>query len=478
MIGLLFLLSALTTAAPAEPISRTIDRLLEHPNLRGASIGVEILSLGSGEALYARNAREPLIVASNNKLVSTASALFHLGEEYMIETALHARGNVKDGVLHGDLVIRGGGDPCLSGRFFSGDDMAPLRALAGYIAANKITRVEGDLLLDDRCFDRVYIAPQWPADQLCYYYCAPVAGLSFMENVIRITVTPAKQVGRAAAVSLFPAGTAFFPRGTIRTVAKKGKNAIHVSRPDSDGALPVRGETWNGNPPWSDRISVSNPPLYFGSVFLHELLRLGIVVKGRPVLVKAPVAYGEKGCRRLGAISSHLSSAVMVTNKESHNNCAEHLFKLAGWKVTGKGTFGTGAEAVRRLFDGLGVKGADPFTIVDGSGLSRGNRFSAHTLAALMAELYDSPLRDTFIRSLPISGTDGNMEKRLTEGNYNKRVRAKTGWIREVSALTGFIQATSGEVYSFSILFNGYKGRNSEMKKIQDNICRAVIDNG
>ena len=439
---------------------------------------MEIRSLDGGKAIYSRNARTPLIVASNNKLVSTASALFHLGEKYRIETTLYALGVQEGSRLRGDLVVRGGGDPCLSGRFFDGDDVAPLRTLAGYLKKAGITQVTGDLLLDDSCFDRVYTSPQWPSDQLCYYYCAPVSGLSFMENVFRLTVTPSRRAGAGAVLSLFPPGTPFSPVGIVKTVSKKGKNTIHISRPRPNGDLPVRGETWHGNPPWSDRVSVSVPPLYFGAVFLHELRRQGINVDGRCVLVDRPVPYAGQRCRKLGSIGSSLSAVVLVTNKESHNNCAEHLFKLAGWKVEGKGTFETGAAAVKRLFSGIGVRDADPFTIVDGSGLSRGNRFSAHTLASLLAALYKTPMRDVFIRSLPISGTDGSLKKRMTEENYRRRIRAKTGWIREVSALTGYIQSKSGAVYSFSILFNGYKGRNSEMKMVQDNICRAVLDRG
>jgi PBP4 family serine-type D-alanyl-D-alanine carboxypeptidase len=201
-----------------------------------------------------------------------------------------------------------------------------------------------------------------------------------------------------------------------------------------------------------------------------------VALEGRVVLAGAPAACGGPDVRRLAALGTALKDVVVITNKESHNNFAEHLFKAAGWKVTGKGSFDSGAEAVSALFRELGVENPGTFSIVDGSGLSRGNRFTAHGIVSLLEGMYDSPLRNTYIRSLPISGVDGSLEKRLGEAPYRKKVRAKTGWIREVSAFSGYVQSGSKEVFAFSILFNEYEGMNAEMKKIQDDICRAVID--
>jgi PBP4 family serine-type D-alanyl-D-alanine carboxypeptidase len=167
---------------------------------------------------------------------------------------------------------------------------------------------------------------------------------------------------------------------------------------------------------------------------------------------------------------------VTVTNKLSQNHCADQLFKLTGWKVGKKGTFATGEMAARTLFEDLRIQDIDPFQMVDGSGLSRGNCFSAHTLVSMLSGVYQAAFRDIFIRSLPIAGVDGSLENRLTDEPYRSRVRGKTGWIREVSALSGYVQALTGEVFAFSILFNGYRGRNATMKSIQDRICRIIVE--
>jgi len=142
--------------------------------------------------------------------------------------------------------------------------------------------------------------------------------------------------------------------------------------------------------------------------------------------------YKGENSTKIGSFSSNLVDIVNVINKSSHNHCADQIFKHTGWKMTGKGTFITGEAASRKMFSGLGLNDIDGFKMADGSGLSRNNRFSAHTIASLLTAIYNSSIRDSFIRSLPISGMDGSLKKRLTKEPYKSMVRAKTGWISEV----------------------------------------------
>ena len=161
-VVVILLASVALHGAENKAVAAAIDRLLGHKALSDASVGVEIRSLKTGEVLYSRNARTRLIVASNNKLVATASALFHLGEDFRFETGLYGRGQAEVGVLKGDLIVKGGGDPCLCGRFFPDDPLEPLKVLAAGVREAGITRVDGDLVLDDLVFGRVWVAPGWP----------------------------------------------------------------------------------------------------------------------------------------------------------------------------------------------------------------------------------------------------------------------------------------------------------------------------
>jgi PBP4 family serine-type D-alanyl-D-alanine carboxypeptidase len=339
-----------------------------------------------------------------------------------------------------------------------------------------IEEVMGDLILDDTLFDREFIAPGWPEDQLNQAYCAAVSSLSIMENLLWVEVTPGSRSGSVARLDLFPPDCPFTLEGNVLTTSNKKENLITLFRPEPDGTIRVKGRTYIGNSPSRFSVSVRNPTLYFGSLFNKALKRASVTVKGSVRMAQERPNYQSKEVLLLGTITSDLTEAITVTNKMSLNHSAELLFKLAGWKVAGKGTFSTGELAARKLFEGLKIEDADPFTMKDGSGLSRGNTFSAHTLVSLLAAIYRSSIRDAYLRSLPIAGVDGSLKRRLTQEPYRSRVRGKTGWIREVSTLSGYAQAVSGEVFAFSILFNGYKGRNATMKSIQDTICRAIVD--
>ncbi|MHC4942445.1 MAG: D-alanyl-D-alanine carboxypeptidase/D-alanyl-D-alanine endopeptidase [Planctomycetota bacterium] len=453
-----------------------VDKALAHPNLRGASIGVEIYSITRNKVVYSRGADIALIPASNNKLLTTASALHHLGSEFRFSTRVYATGPISEGALQGDLVVRGGGDPCMCERFNSENPLESLERLANGVAAAGIRQVTGELLLDDTLFDREYVAPGWPQDQLNFHYCAPVAGFSILENLVRLEVVPAAQAGRPALMRLIPEDAPFSIQGEIMTTGKKGENLIHIPRPQENGVIKISGRTYSGNPASTYIAAVRFPVHYFGSLFAAALDRAGVTGVRDFRLVQTEPDYEQEGWTLLHELDSDFLQVIIITNKESHNHFAEQLFKLTGHEVAGKGTFRTGEFAARQFFEDCGIEVDDSFVMKDGSGLARGNHISAHILTALLKAMYRSPHRDTYIRSLPIAGMDGSMEHRLTGHPYRSRVRGKTGWIREVSALSGYAQSLSGEVFAFSILFNGYKGRNAEMKSVQDAICRVMVD--
>lgn len=452
-----------------------VDRALSHPHLNRAQVSVEIRSITNGKVVYERNSRTPLIVASNNKLVTTASVLHHLGPEFEWVTGIYAAGGIDGGVLNGGLVLRGSGDPCLSERFHEADPLEPIRQLAAAVSGAGIRSVTGALMLDDTLFDREYVAPGWPQDQLDFYYCAPVSGLAVLENLVSIEVTPSGRSGEGARLRLFPPHAPFRLSGAVEITAQRNVNVVHVGRPDASGVMKVSGRKTKGNATARFSVAVREPCEYFGRLLLAELEQAGVEVAQGTMMVEAAPDYASLNL--LGSVRSELHTAVVITNKESQNHYAEQLFKLAGWKVEGKGTFATGEAAAKKMFQDLGLNDADPFTMKDGSGLSRGNTFSARTLTSLLEAIYHAPIRDAYIRSLPIAGVDGSLKKRMTEEPYLSRVRGKTGWIREVSGLSGYAQSLDGEIFAFSILFNKYKGMNAVMKSIQDDICRAIVRN-
>ncbi|HEX2643312.1 MAG TPA: D-alanyl-D-alanine carboxypeptidase, partial [Thermoanaerobaculia bacterium] len=175
-----------TQTTPQTALQRGLDVAVSQALRLSASMGVHIVELDSGQTVYAYNADEPRVIASNTKLFTTAAALDALGPGAFFETRLVMRGRLEDDTLRGDLGVVGGGDPAISGRDYDGDSYAVFRDWARELRARGIRRVTGDLYLDDGYFEPMRIHPEWPRDQLAEWYEAPIGALSFSDNCILV----------------------------------------------------------------------------------------------------------------------------------------------------------------------------------------------------------------------------------------------------------------------------------------------------
>jgi PBP4 family serine-type D-alanyl-D-alanine carboxypeptidase len=227
------------------------------------------------------------------------------------------------------------------------------------------------------------------------------------------------------------------------------------------------------------RVPVRDGALLFGRCLLSELRRQGVAVRGG-IQREGGAARGLGVDRELVRLETPLSLAVILANKESDNSISDHLAKVIGAEVLGDGSFAGGARVVRDfLKDAVGVT-TKGFVMSDGSGLARTNRVTARQMVdTLVAMNRSAPdVRDLFIRSLPVAGLDGSLRERMTQPPYLGSVRAKSGYIQGVSALSGYVTAASGRILAFSILINNVpKGvSNRLMKAAQDDICRDLVD--
>jgi len=469
---------ATTRGAREDRLAATATRLLARKELDEAAVGIDVRSLTTGERIWSRHPERALSPASNLKVVTLALALATLGPEHEFETPLIADGPiVEGGVLEGNLWIRGSGDPTLQPCFFESEDpAAPLAPFVQALTLQGVKRIRGDLIVDDRAFDDEFIPEGWPRDQLDQDYAAPVAALSLDGNCFRV------QVSRGAAaplVTIRPSVFGWTEQNELEYAGGDRDLRIGVALPAEDGAVRIRGSMGSECAGGLVARPVSDPPMYVGLALRAALRAERIEVAGsvrRPAAVEQPPARA----RTLYTRRSPLVPALRVCGKESDNNIAEHLLKASARARFGRGTVEGGARLVQELARKLGVD-PEPLAIVDGSGLSRLDQVTPEFLAALLAWSYDQPWRDDFVRCLPISGVDGTLDKRMTEPAMQYRVRAKTGFISQVSALSGYAMAGDGddqEVFAFSILVNGFKGPNAEMKKLQDDLCRAIVGLG
>lgn len=450
------------SATPAvQDLRRDITRIIAGPGWRQDEYGVLVVSLDRGDTLFSLNPDLPLAPASNAKLFSTAAALYYLGPDYRYSTYLLADGPVRDGVLQGDLVLYGTGDPTISGRMLE-EGVTVLRAMVDSLVAAGVREISGDVVGDGSYFDDEWVGPGWQENDLDAWYGAPVGALSFAENVVAIRFRPSSP-GRPARISTSPATLGLALENDVRTVSS-GRSGVSFER--RDGKLVAVGRVRSGTGGFARSLPVVDPANYAAAALRSVLEERGIAVGGEVRSVRhasaSRVGFGGGGDFRRASprvlavhLSPPLEEIVTVTNHVSHNLFAEALLKTVGRVVMGEGSYEAGAEAVRYFLER--ELGPAPITIfqVDGSGLSRNNLLSVRTAVRLLDYMPRSGAWESYFSSLPQAAVRDGLEGRMRGTEAAKNLRAKTGTIRRVSALSGYVRSADGEQLAFSILANG-----------------------
>lgn len=462
-------------AAQAELAGR-LAAILDAPALRHASVGMLVRSLApSGRVFFERNADLVFVPASNQKISTAATALARLGTDFRFETrALCAAGTLEsDGTLRGDVVLVGTGDPSLTS--------PRLGDLARQIAAKGVKRVTGRVVADDSRFDAKRLGEGWQWDDEPFDYQPQVSALNLDENVVRVSVAPGARAGDAARVTLDPPTLYARVVGAVRTGTAGGKTRVSFDRARGKNDLLVNGEIAAGAKPETGTLTIEEPSL-FAAARLAELLRdAGVVVAGD--LPGRSLAVPAATTTLLGATSSEpLSTLVRDMMKRSDNLYAETLLKAAGACVeAGKpGSTAAGARTVAALLAQAGGDAA-ALRVADGSGLSRLNLVSPRNLVALLTYLADENkagpgVAQAFRNALPIGGVDGTLRNRFENTPAQNVVRAKTGSLSGVSALSGYLTTRAGEPLVFSILMNNVLAGTATARAAQDALVLALMD--
>ncbi len=444
--------STATAPAPARaPLAAALDSVFADTAFARARWGVLVRSLDSGATLYRRDAEKLFVPASNMKIVTGAAALEALGPDFRYATAVGAAGTVAGGELRGDLVVTGSGDPTVSARFGRGDARAVFRAWADSLRARGITRVTGRVVGNDDVFDDVPLGRGWAWDDLDASYSAEFGGLMLNEGFVAVRVAPGVRPGEAARVTLDPA-TAYLPVEVRAVTAPAGtRPAVEVARAPVGPGIVVAGTV----PPdtvVAEEVAVRDNTLFFASVLRETLLEAGIRVDG-----PAADADALGGAPTPTPLFTHLSPPLREIlagfMKPSQNQLGEVLLRTLGRRLRGQGSGRAGAAVVDSLFRswGLDTRG---LAQADGSGLSRYNLVAPELLVGVLEHMARGPNREVWDASLPVAGVDGTLAARLRGTPLQGRLRAKTGTLSGVRALSGYLPGPAGERLVFSILLD------------------------
>lgn len=469
MLALLALFGGCTTArtfagAP-QPLLSTraalrqfIDSLADAPEFRSAQWGLLVVDPVRGDTLYSRNADKLFMPASNQKLLTASTALTQLGPEHRWPTTLLARGPVRNGVLEGDLVVRGTGDPSVSTSMFN-DALIPLRALADSLRAHGVSHVRGRVVAAPSPFTDSPLGFGWSWDDLDEPYSAGVDALYFNEGFTQVVVYGGATAGDSVRAITRPATS--YPTLIVhaRTVARAAaaasaadslaaRPAIVVGQDSSRTGMLVSGTIAAGDSTIAEVAFRDYAGAYLGA-FREALRNEGVVVDG---MATDTTAHLDS---LTGMMSPPLRQILPYFAKPSQNQIGELLFKTLALEKTGVGTADSAQQVVSRQLLAWGAA-PDGFAVRDGSGLSRHDFVSPRTIVDVLDAMRRSPDFKIFYDALPIAGVDGTIRNRMRGTPAAGNVHAKTGTLDKVRSLSGYVTTADGHMLLFSALNNNY----------------------
>lgn len=490
-----------TPAQQPETLDSLRGRIAAHiaqARFASAAWGVKIVSLETGKTFFEHNAEKYFNPASNAKLYTAALALERLGVDHRIKTSLYAAARPDaSGTLKTDLIVYGRGDPTMAARINGGDYFKGIEPLITQLVNAGVRRIEGDLVADESYFTGPPFGSGWEWDDLQAYYGAEVSALTIDDNALDLFVKPADRTGIPCRITTGPPTSFVTLINRTQTSAKGTEPRIVVYRPVGENIIYISGRLPIDSTGYYSSVAVHNPAGLFVSLFKDALALRGIAVTGRTRVIdwkyREVTPLDSTKLIELGSVDSMpLADIVRETLKPSQNLYAQLLLLQvgahperglgAGGRESGEKdrsasgdrslqapalssqppaanpyatTEETGVEMMNDFLAKVGVKNGDVL-LEEGSGLSRRDVITPRATVALLNYISRSRWAEVYRNALPVAGVDGTLQNRMKGTPAAGNVHAKTGSLRYVYTLSGYVTTSAGERLAFSIMLNNY----------------------
>lgn len=478
-------------------LQQAMESEINDARFANAFIGIEIKSVKTGESLFHQNESRNFLPASNLKLVTTAAALGTLGPDFRYTTKLFTDGEIHRGVLKGNLIIRGSGDPTFGSpsMFPDKDPTSIFEQWADSLEKLGIEKIEGAIVADPNYFTDDPFPEGWAVEDMPFYFATASSGLSFADNAVSVSVTPGLRSGSKALYETTPE-TEFFTldnaavtheaKMTNKSTGKDSSvttvylpsNTIKVTRSSGENTISIVGSIDRGATGVHEQLSVENPPLYAATVFREMLEYRGFTITGGTLAASEldeKIDY-EEAQTLFQYRSPPMSEIIKTINKKSQNFYSEQIIRTIGKEMLGKGNWDAGIVGVKNYLFSLGID-ADRIALHDGSGLSRMNLISPSDIVSLLRAMQrQQKIFPAFDSSLPIMGVDGTLSERLKGSGAMSNVHAKTGFLTGIRCLSGYVRTKDDELLAFSFMINNYTIPTREINDLQDALILKVVN--
>src|SRR5277367_3582194 len=424
--------------------------------------GLLVVDSVTGDTLYERNADSYFVPASNMKLLTTALALDKLGADFRFRTTLEANGTLSsNGLLSGDLILVGRGDPNLSNRKFpfeqteefDGPPEKVLAELADTIVKRGVTEISGDVVGDDSYFPRERYPDGWEIDDMVWEYGAAVSAIVVNDNTVTLLLTPGEKAGEPATLLIDPPIAEFHVINQVVTSAPREKADLRLTREPGSETVVLTGTFPAKATPRKLVLAIQEPAQFAATLLAHSLEERGVKIHGKIRAIHEPDPAEATRTVLAEHLSTPLSDSVKLVNKISQNLHTEVLLRTAARQ---DGRWATPEDLAKYPAEFYAKVGIAPDDVVqtDGSGLSRHDLVTPRAFVTLLQYAQKQSWFPDYYASLPVAGVDGTLNERMKEAGIAGRIHAKTGSVSHVRTLTGFAETMGGRRLIFSFLSN------------------------
>ena len=442
-----------------------------------SSLSIAIIDLDSDSVLADVHAERTLMCASTAKLFSTFSALEILGADYKPKTRIYTNGFIdKNGVLTGDLIIRGGGDVTLGSKYFHEEelDFGFMSLWRDQLKASGIRSIQGNIITDGSDFSYAGAPDGWDWSDMGNYYGAGASGINFYDNTVKYYFDTPSTGEKVKFKGTFPLDSMLKFSHTIKSANIRNDRSYLYGAPYSQDRFGI-GSLPSNRTDFVVKGSMHDPEYMLANEFYGFLrdsnFHISGSARGNRLLNQPKMMYDS-----LTLLYTHkgqnLFDIIKLTNEKSINLFAEGMLNLIGFEQNSYGSTESGIRAIYKNFEGkIDLSGMD---LKDGSGLSRKNAVSARNFINLLSYIHRSSLNETFRSTLAVAGKSGTLKNICRSQPASGRIFAKSGTLSNVKAYAGFVKTMTGKNLAFALIVNNFEGSRYQLVKKMERIFNAM----